>query len=144
MRTALYPWQQTRVPCSHASIREVRELYLSSGVCHQSHTSWEKDPQMVSSLFCLAPFLLFEERESMKRGFFPVKQSLFLQKVRLSSYRGITSACDPFVWWQRMRQRVPCALLIQASLRSIRLLIMRHVSHWYKSRAICGQKRRMR
>lgn len=46
------------------------------------------------------------------------------------------------VWRRRMRQRAPCALLIQASPRSIRLLIMRHECKWYKSQAIRDKKKK--
>lgn len=141
MRAALYPWQQTRAPCSHASIREVRELHLSPGVCHQSHTS-ERESSNGFSLLLLPLFPLFEERASIKRGFLPVKQCRFIQTARLSSYRGIERDRDFRFGGGGCGSEPPCALLIQASPRSIRLLIMTHECKWYISQAIRDKKKR--
>lgn len=139
MCAPLYPWQQTRAPSSHASIREVRELHLSSGVCHQSHTS-ERGSSDGFSLF-LRPRL--RSARAWTGGFACQTMLFHTESATIAPSRnGWKHAGDFRFGGGGCGNQPPCALLIQASLRSIRLLIMRHECKWYNSQAIRDPQKR--
>lgn len=120
------------LPCLHGSRHERRAVTHQSErsencICHQASvtnpTPLRENPQMVS-LFCFSLFSPCLRSARASRGVFACQTMPFHSDSATIERSRNRARARLSVWWRRTRQRAPCAWLIQASPRSIRLLIM--------------------